>query len=160
VYHVSSNNTIARKIFDTSILALRSYPTSTLVLWFASVLHLTWSLESVRCQVEEMATKRLMLTDREICTRIHGWMRSHVTICQTVESLNCCFGFFTLIEIPCIFAIFIANAFGLLFVTIEGRSAVLHVSYSVILLQHFTHLLVITNAADRMSNEVYRPLFC
>ena len=157
---MSSNNTIARKIFDTSIWALRVYPTSTLVLWFVSVLHLTWSLETVRCQVEEMATKRLMLSDREICTQIHGWIRSHVTICQTVESLNCCFGFFTLIEIPCIFAIFITNSFGLLFVTIEGRSAILHVTYSAMLLQQFIHLLVIANAADRMSNEVYRPLSC
>jgi hypothetical protein len=157
---VSSNNTIARKIFDTSILALRIYPTSALVLWFVSVLHLTWSLEMVRCQVEEMATKRLMLSDREICTRIHRWMRNHVTICRTVESLNCCFGFFTLFEIPCIFATFIANSFGLLFVSIEGRSATLHFSYSIILFQHFIHLLVITNAADRMSNEVYRPLSC
>ena len=148
VYHVSSNNTIARKIFDTSILTLRIYPTSALVLWFVSVFHLTWSLESVRCQVEEMATKRLMLSNREICTRvqiwfvrIHRWKRNHVTICRTVESLNCCFGFFTLIKIPYIFATFIAHSFGLLFVSIEGRSAVLHVSYSIILLQHFIHLI-------------------
>ena len=153
MYHVSSNNTILRKIFDTSIWALRIYPTSALVLWFVSVLHLTWSLESV-------TTKRLMLSTREISTQIHRWMRNHVTICRTVEALNSCFGIFTLIEIPCIFAIFIANSFGLLFVTIEGRSAVLHVSYSIVLLQHFVHLLAITNAADRMSDEVYRPLSC
>jgi len=154
VYHVSSNNTIARKIFDTSIWALRVYPTSTLVLWFVSVLHLTWSLETVRCQVEEMATKRLILSDREICTRIHGWMKNHVTICQTVESLNCCFGIFTLSEIPCIFATFTAHSCGL-FVSIEGRSAILHLSYSIILLQHFIHLLIITNAADRMYTYTY-----
>ena len=160
MYHMSSNNTIVSKIFDTSIWALRIYPTSALVLWFVSVLHLTWSLESVRCQVEEMATKRLMLSTREISTQIHRWKRNHVTICRTVEALNSCFGIFTLIEIPCIFAIFIANSFGLLFVTIEGRSAVLHVSYSIVLLQHFVHLLAITKAADRMSDEVYRPLSC
>ena len=151
-----NDSSLVRRMMDLSCFLTKIYPITALGLFCNLAGLVSLQLGIIRKCIEgllDQCHEENFSLRKEQRFQLKLLRRHHRLVCNTVRKLNCCFGFFLLVEVAFIFVTSV-NCFMYLFSSASRSDAIMGLLYSAIGLDCFVHLFLITSFSDDIVSQV------
>lgn len=153
-----NESTLMRRILDLSSFFSKIYPMTALGLFCILAGSISLQLGVIRKRIDDQLhqckhEENINLVIKEQRSQLKLLRRHHRLVCNSVGKLNCCFGFFLLVEVAFIFVTSV-NCFMYLFSSATRSDNIMGLLYSVICLDCLVHLFLISSFSDDIVSQV------
>jgi hypothetical protein len=153
-----NESTLMRRILDLSSFFSKIYPMTALGLFCILAGLISLQLGVIRKRIDDQLHQckhgeNFNLVIKEQRSQLKLLRRHHRLVCNLVGKLNCCFGFFLLVEVTFIFVTSV-NCFMYLFSSATRSDKIMGLLYSVICLDCLVHLFLISSFSDDIVSQV------
>lgn len=152
---IFNESTPIRRILDMSAFTTKIYPITALGLFCILARIVSLHLGVIRKRIEDQLNHGVNSTLSSVnaqLSQLKTLRRHHRLVCNSVRQLNCCFGFFLLVEVSFIFVTSI-NCSMYLFSSATTSDRLMVVLYCVVFVDCLVHLFLITSFSDDIVSQ-------